>query len=74
LVHGDKLLSASDHHTIKVWSTDTWVCDRTLENSANEDVVSDDEDENDAAVMSLVMHGDKLLSGCCDSTVRVWGS
>jgi hypothetical protein len=29
LVHGDKLLSGSDDHTIKVWSTDIWLYERT---------------------------------------------
>jgi hypothetical protein len=75
VVHGDKLLSGSDDNAIKVWSTDTWTCERTLESSsANEGVVCDDEDENYAAVMSLVVHGDKLLSGCYDQTVKVWGN
>jgi WD40 repeat protein len=75
VVHGDKLFSGSEDFTIKVWSTGTWACERTLGSSnANEDMLSDDEDVNDAAVMALVVHGDKLLSGCYDRAVRVWGS
>jgi hypothetical protein len=37
-------------------------------------MLSGDEYEIDAAVMALVVHGDKLLSGCYDHKVRVWGS
>jgi WD40 repeat protein len=32
MMHGDsKLLSGYDDHTIKVWNTGTWTCERTLE-------------------------------------------
>jgi hypothetical protein len=49
VVHGDKLLSASEDYTIKVWNTETWTCERTLEGHTN-------------GVSALVVHGDKLLS------------
>jgi WD40 repeat protein len=61
MVHGDKLISGYDDNTIKVWSTDTWVCENTLEGHRDN-------------VNSLLMHGDKLLSGSDDKSVRVWGS
>jgi WD40 repeat protein len=61
VVHGDKLISGSRDHTIKVWSTDTWACERTLEGHTN-------------SVTSLVVHGDKLFSGSGDETVKVWGA
>jgi WD40 repeat protein len=31
VVHDDKLISGSYDSTIKVWNTNTWVCERTLE-------------------------------------------
>jgi WD40 repeat protein len=46
-MHGDKLISGSDDDTIKVWNTDTWVCERALEGGTG-------------CVYSLAMHGDKL--------------
>jgi WD40 repeat protein len=61
VVHGDKLISGSYDNKIKVWSTDTWTCERTLEG------------HGDDSVYSLVVHGDKLLSGGYDQTVKVWG-
>jgi WD40 repeat protein len=61
VVHGDKLISCSDDHTIKVWNGDTWACERTLEG-------------HDSEVNSLVMHGDKLISGSNEGTIKVWGS
>jgi WD40 repeat protein len=48
VVHGDKLISGSGDRTIKVWSTDTWTCERTLEGHTS-------------AVFSMVVHGDKLI-------------
>jgi E3 ubiquitin-protein ligase TRAF7 len=60
-MHGDKLISGSDDNTIKVWNTDTWACERTLEGHTG-------------TVNSLVRHGDKLISGSADSTIKVWGS
>jgi WD40 repeat protein len=56
-MHGDKLISGSDDWTIKVWSTDTWTCERTLEG-------------HDGKVYSLVVHGDKLISGSSDQTIK----
>jgi hypothetical protein len=35
----------------------------------DEGPISDDEDENDAAVMALVVHVDKLLSECYSQSV-----
>jgi WD40 repeat protein len=58
-VHGDKLISGSKDHTIKVWSTDTWTCEHTLEGH-NESI--------------LKVHGGKLISGSNGSMIRVWGS
>jgi E3 ubiquitin-protein ligase TRAF7 len=60
-VHVDKLISGSADGMIKVWSTDTWTCERTL-------------DAHNGTVFSLVMHGDKLISGSNDRTLKVWGS
>jgi WD40 repeat protein len=61
VVHGDKLISGSNDHTIKVWSTDTWTCERTLEGHTN-------------SVFSLMLHGDKLLSCSADNTIKVWST
>jgi WD40 repeat protein len=61
VMHGDKLISGSGDNTIKVWSTDTWACERTLE--GHED-----------AVWSSAMHGDKLISGSTDGTIKVWST
>jgi WD40 repeat protein len=61
-IHGDKLISSSNDHAIKVWSIDTWACERTLEGHDNN------------AVNCLVVYGDKLLSSSDDSTIKVWGS
>jgi F-box and WD-40 domain protein CDC4 len=58
VVHGDTLISGSDDCTIKVWSTDTWACERTLEG-------------HDDAVIFLVVHGNKLISGSYDHTIKV---
>jgi F-box/WD-40 domain protein 7 len=46
---------------IKVWNTDTWTCERTLEG-------------HDDEVSSLVVHGDKLISGSYDNTIKVWNT
>jgi WD40 repeat protein len=51
--------SGSHDKTIKVRSTDTWTCEHTLEG-------------HDGPVMSVVMYGDKLISGSDDSTIKVW--
>jgi WD40 repeat protein len=51
----------STFEPIKVWSPNTWACERTLEGHTT-------------VVASLVMHGDKLISGSDDSTIKVWGS
>jgi WD40 repeat protein len=59
VMHGDKVLSSSTD-TIKVWSTDTWACERTL--------------GGDSAWASLLVHGDKLISGADDSTIKVWST
>jgi WD40 repeat protein len=60
VVHGDTLISGSDDCTTKVWSTDTWACERTLEGHTE-------------GVQSLLVHGDKLFSGCDDYAVKAWG-
>jgi WD40 repeat protein len=60
-MHGDKLISGSGDNTIKVWSTDTWTCERTLEG-------------HDGEVSSLLVHGDKLISSSSDDTIKVWST
>jgi WD40 repeat protein len=55
------LISGSHDQTIKVWSTDTWACEHTLEG-------------HDGPVMSGVMHGDKLISGSNDNTIKLWST
>jgi WD40 repeat protein len=59
-MYGDKLIIGNNDETIKVWSTDTWACERALEG-------------HDDVVWSLVMHGDKLISGSYDS-IKVWST
>jgi WD40 repeat protein len=61
VVYGDKLLSGSQDSTIKVWSTDTWACERTLEGHGD-------------AVNRLIVHGNNLISGSGDNTIKIWGS
>ena len=61
-MHADKLISSSYDSTINVWSTGTWVCERTLGGHVEEEVVC------------LVVLGDKLFTGSSDSSVKVWGS
>jgi E3 ubiquitin-protein ligase TRAF7 len=46
---------------ITFWSTGTWACERTLEG-------------HDGVVAALMMHGDKLLSGSEDHTIKVWST
>jgi WD40 repeat protein len=37
VVHSDKLISGLDNNMIKVWDTNTWACERTLE--GHQDIV-----------------------------------
>jgi hypothetical protein len=71
VMHSDKLISSSHDQTIKVWNTDTWTCEHTLE--GHNDAI-----DNEAAVYSLVVHGDKLFSGGENSTddimIKVWST
>jgi hypothetical protein len=57
VVHGDVLISGSGDHTIKVWDTDTWKCEHTLECHGS-------------WVTAMVMHGDMLISGSRDCTAN----
>jgi WD40 repeat protein len=61
MVHGDKLLSGFIGNTIKVLSTDTWVCERTIQ-------------DYNTAINCLLVHGDKLFSSSSDNTIKVWSS
>jgi WD40 repeat protein len=61
VVHGDTLLSCSYDRTVKVWSTDTLACDRTLGDHDNE-------------THCLLIHGDKLLSGADNEAIKVWST
>ena len=58
---GGKLISGSSDNTIKIWSTTTWICERTL---------TDHTDDVDA--LALTPDGRKLLSGSDDMTVKIW--
>ena len=62
LVRQDKLITASEDNTIKVWSTGATPrqCEHTLQGHTD-------------CVVSLAVCGDKLVSGSSDKTVRVWG-
>ena len=61
-VIGNKLISASDDCTIKVWgkdSRDDWLCEQTLRGHHD-------------SVKCLTILGNNLISGSSDSTIRVW--
>lgn len=52
------LYSASWDHTIKIWDLDSFICRQTL--------------KSDSDVRELVIHDDKLFSGCGNGAVQVW--
>ena len=58
---GELLVSGSCDRTIKVWSTASWDCERTLE-------------DHTRSVQSLVLCGDKLVSSSDDKSIRVWST
>ena len=60
LVCGEKLFCGVGDR-IRVWSTATWECERTLEGHRD-------------AVFAIAMSGEKLCSGSGDSTIRVWST
>jgi hypothetical protein len=57
----DCMVICTSADTIKVWSTDTWTCERTLEGHTGN-------------VVCGVVHGDKLISGSNDKTIKVWST
>ena len=62
-VCGDKLVSGSEDKSIRVWSTETWACERVLQ-----------EGHHTNAVWALLCarDGESLISGSRDKTMRVW--
>jgi WD40 repeat protein len=62
-VYGDKLVSCSRDKSIRVWSTETWACERVLQ-----------EGHHTGAVQALLSAGDEesFISGSLDRTMRVW--
>jgi WD40 repeat protein len=74
VMHGGKLISGSGDGTIKVWSTDTWACEHTLEAGHIIEEAVNCLEGHDGNVFSLVMHGDKLISGGFDHTIKVWST
>lgn len=62
-VCGDKLVSGSMDKSIRVWSTETWACERVLQ-----------EGHHTSGVIALLCAGDEesLISGSLDKTMRVW--
>ena len=58
---GDKLVSGSDDHTIKVWDTRSWACERTLT-----------EHTEWICALASTPDGGKVFSGSRDSRVKVW--
>ncbi|KAH8813626.1 hypothetical protein DL96DRAFT_1698731 [Flagelloscypha sp. PMI_526] len=55
----DRIISASDDHTIRVFNLRTGVLEQTL-------------DGHEGGVWALSMCGERLVSGSTDRTVRVW--
>jgi WD40 repeat protein len=70
-MHGEKLLSGAWDSTIKVWNTETWTCEHTI--NADHHCLALDK-INDDPVHSLLMYGDKLISSSNDGTVQVWNT
>jgi WD40 repeat protein len=63
VVCGDQLVSGSSDTSIRVWSTETWACERVLQ-----------EGHHTSGVRALLCAGDEesLISGSLDKTMRVW--
>jgi WD40 repeat protein len=59
----DKLVSCSGDKSIRVWSTETWACERVLQ-----------EGHQTSGVFALLCAGDEesLISGSFDRMMRVW--
>lgn len=67
----DRLASAGDDGTIKLWSTTTWMCEVTVHQAAD-----DGTQHNGASVgvISMQVCDDKLLSGGDDHLIRIWNT
>ena len=54
---GQKLLSGSGDHTVKIWDTTSWECERTL--------------RLESRVISLLVSGSTVFAGCYDGRIEV---
>jgi hypothetical protein len=58
--HSDKLLSGSIDNTIKVWNTNSWACERTLDGGG--------------ALHSLAVLGNTIFSSSDNTGIKVWNT
>lgn len=67
----DRLASAGDDGTIKLWSTTTWMCEVTVHQAADDGAP---QGGASVGVISMQVCDDKLLSGGDDHLVRIWNT
>eukprot|EP01035_Chromulina_nebulosa_P019810 gene19810-25754_t len=66
-----RLVSAGDDGTIKLWNTDSWICEITLHNASDSSTTAS---PLRVGVLSLEVWNHYLFSGGDDNIVRVWNT